>query len=85
MHDGQLDLSGTLSGTKAAWHEQIVLVLEDSAQGGNGTYTSPVCMASDCTFSTSVVPARGEWTVLPQWVKNGDVQSSGDEPGYVDF
>ena len=82
---GKLDLSGTLSGTKTGWHEQIVLVLEDSAQDGNATYTSPVCIASDCTFSTSLVPASGEWTVLPQWIKSGSIQSSGNEPGYINF
>lgn len=85
VNDGKLDLTGTLNDTKSGWHEQIVLVLEDSAQGGNGSYTSPACIASDCTFSTSLVPADGEWTVLPEWVKNGKIQSSGSEPGYVDF
>jgi hypothetical protein len=85
VHDGQLDLAGTLNGTKNGWHEQIVLVLKDSAQDGSGTYTSPVCMTSDCTFSTSLVPASGEWTVLPQWTKTGVTMSSGDEPAYVNF
>ena len=85
VNDGKLDLTGTLNSTKNGWHEQIVLVLEDSSQGGNGSYTSSACIASDCTFSTSLVPADGKWTVLPEWVKNGKVQSSGNEPGYVDF
>ena len=85
VNDGKLDLLGTLNGTRTGWHEQVILTLEDSAQDGNGTYTSPVCMTSDCTFSTSLVPASGEWTVLPQWTKNGSVQSAGDEPSYVHF
>jgi hypothetical protein len=82
---GQLDLTGTLNGTKAGWHEQIVLVLEDSAQDDNATYTSPVCIPAQCTFSTSLVPADGQWTVQPEWIKSGVVQSAGDEPSYVDF
>ncbi|TVZ00555.1 serine/threonine protein kinase [Trebonia kvetii] len=83
--DGKLDLRGTLNGTKAGWHEQIILVLEDSSQHNDGSYTSPVCIASACTFSTSLVPSSGEWTVLPEWAKAGNFQSSGNEPGYVDF
>jgi serine/threonine-protein kinase len=85
ISDGKLDLLGTLNGTKAGWHEQIILVLEDSSQDNDGTYTSPVCIASACTFSTSLVPSSGEWTVLPEWTKAGKFQSSGSEPGYVDF
>ena len=85
INDGQLDLTGTLTGTKTGWHEQIVLVLEDSAQDDEGSYTSPVCIAADCTFSTTLVPASGEWTVLPQWIKSGKIQSSGNEPAYVSF
>ncbi len=85
ISDGKLDLQGTLNGTKAGWHEQIILVLEDSSQDNDGTYTSPVCIASACTFSTSLVPSSGEWTVLPEWTKAGKFQSSGSEPGYVDF
>jgi serine/threonine protein kinase, bacterial len=85
VHDGKLDLRGTLNGTIPGWREQIVLVLEDSQQNSHGSYTSPVCKTADCTFSTSVVPARGEWTVLPEWVRKGSTQSSGDAPGDVKF
>jgi serine/threonine-protein kinase len=85
VNGGKLDLTGTLDGTRTGWHEQIVLVLEDSSQDGNATYTSPVCTAAECTYSTSLVPADGEWTVLPEWIKSGVVQSSGDEPAAVKF
>ena len=85
VNDGQLDLLGTLNGTIPGWREQIVLVLEDGQRNSAGTYTSPVCRTSDCTFSTSVVPASGQWTVLPEWVRKGSTQSSGDEPGDVNF
>jgi hypothetical protein len=85
VHDGKLDLRGTLNGTIPGWHEQIVLVLEDSEQNSAGTYTSPVCTTSDCSFSTSQVPARGQWAVLPEWVRKGTIQSSGNASGYVQF
>ncbi len=85
VHAGKLDLQGTLSGTNAKWSEQVILVLTDSAQGSDGSYTSSVCMTSECSYTVSMVPASGEWTVLPEWSKSGTVQSSGDEPAYVSF
>jgi serine/threonine-protein kinase len=85
VHDGKLDLRGTLNGTIPGWHEQIVLVLKDSEQNSVGTYTSPVCTTSDCSFSTSQVPAKGQWAVLPEWIRKGTIQSSGNASGYVEF
>ena len=85
VHAGKLDLLGTLSGTNAKWSEQVILVLTDSAQDSDGSYTSPVCMTSVCNYTVSMVPASGEWTVLPEWSKSGAVQSAGNEPAYVRF
>ena len=85
VNGGKIELTGTLNGTKKGWREQIILVLEDSAQNAGGIYTSPVCTTSDCTYTTSLVPASGEWTVLPQWARRARTQSSGNEPGYVTF
>jgi hypothetical protein len=87
VHAGKLDLLGKLNGTIPGWREQIILVLQGGEQddAGSGSYTSPVCTTSDCTFSTSLVPARGQWTVLPEWVRKGSTQSSGEAPGYVYF
>jgi hypothetical protein len=85
VNDGKLDLTGMLNGTKNGWKEQIILVLQGSAQDNGRSYTSPVCTTSDCTFTASLVPASGEWTVLPQWVRKGSTQSAGNEPAGVYF
>jgi hypothetical protein len=87
VHNGKLDLRGILDGTIAAWEEQIVLVLKDSAQNDGGYYYSPVCTATDCVFTVAAVPpSRGEWTVLPEWERyNGNYQSAGSEAGFIDF
>jgi hypothetical protein len=86
VHNGKLGLHGILGGTVKAWHEQIVLLLEDAAGNVSGTYYSPVCTTVTCTFTMTTVPADGQWTVLPEWARyGGNIMSSGNEPGYVDF
>jgi hypothetical protein len=86
VHNGRLGLHGVLVGTVKAWHEQIVLLLEDGAGNVAGTYYSPVCATVTCTFTITAAPADGQWTVLPQWARyGGTIMSAGQAPGYVDF
>jgi hypothetical protein len=86
VHNGKLGLHGELNGTVKAWHEQIVLVLEDAAGNVADTYYSPVCTTVTCTFTVTAAPAAGEWTVLPEWARyGGNIMSAGQAPGYVDF
>ena len=86
VHDGTIEAKGLLSPTVAGWDEQINFVLKDSAQGDHGNYTSPVCTATDCVFTTTITPpSAGRWTVLPEWERlDGKYQSAGSEPGFVD-
>ncbi|HTR90980.1 MAG TPA: serine/threonine-protein kinase [Trebonia sp.] len=86
VHNGKLALHGVLDGTVMAWHEQIVLLLEDAAGNVAGTYYSPVCTTVTCTFTMTTVPADGEWTVQPEWARyGGNIMSAGQAPGYVYF
>jgi serine/threonine-protein kinase len=86
VHNGRLALHGVLGPTVTAWHEQIILVLEDGAGNVTDTYYSPVCTTVTCTFTMSTVPAAGQWTVLPEWARyGGNIMSAGNEPAYVDF
>ena len=87
VHDEKLELRGILYSTVADWDEQIVLVLMDSAYTDDGSYYSPVCTATYCEFTVTMVPpSRGEWTVLPEWERyNGDYESAGSDAGFVDF
>jgi serine/threonine-protein kinase len=88
VYDGKLELEGTLSPTVASWDEQLKLVLKNQAQADIGQYTSPVCSASDCTFTIAVTaPSSGDWTVLPEWERydGSYYESDGYEPEYVHF
>ena len=86
MHNGKLALHGILGVTVTAWHEQIILLLEDAAGNVSGTYYSPVCTALTCNFTITTVPADGQWTVQPEWARyGGNIMSSGNDAGYVYF
>ena len=86
VHNGRLALHGVLGATVKAWHEQIILQLEDSAGTVTATYYSPVCTTVSCTFTVTTVPADGQWTVVPEWARyGGNIMSAGGAPGYVDF
>jgi hypothetical protein len=86
VHDGRLGLRGILNGTVTAWAEQIVLELTGSGQHDRGDYISLPCTVSDCTYTVPVLPpSSGKWTVLPEWERYGNAQSTGAEAGFVDF
>jgi serine/threonine-protein kinase len=85
VSNGKLELRGTLNDTVTAWREQVILVLEDSGQNIKGTYTSPACVTTDCTYDLTTVPASGRWTVLPEWAKQGKTQGASTGSGFVDF
>ncbi len=86
VHNGKLALHGILGVTVTAWHEQIILLLEDAAGNVSGTYYSPVCAALTCNFTITTVPADGQWTVQPEWARyGGNIMSSGNDAGYVYF
>jgi hypothetical protein len=80
-------LHGVLGSTVKAWHEQIVLLLEDVAGNVVATYYSPVCTTVTCNFAVTTVPADGQWTAQPQWARYGssNIMSAGQAPAYVDF
>lgn len=77
VDNGQLQLQGTLTGADPTAKEQISLVPKNASGVSDGTYTSAVCTTATCTFSISITPSAGSWSVVPQWLEAGVYESSG--------
>ena len=83
--NGQLQLQGTLTGADPTAKEQVSLTLKNTQGATDGTFTSAECTTATCTFSISITPGAGSWTVVPQWLADGVYESSGASTPAIAF
>jgi serine/threonine protein kinase, bacterial len=82
---GSLQLKGTMSGLSNPSTVRIGLVLKNPEEQDFGSWESPVCTTSTCTFTITTEPSAGSWTVLPKWYLNNSYEGTGHQPPLISY
>jgi serine/threonine protein kinase, bacterial len=83
ISDGSLELEGIMTDLGNPATVRIGLVLKNPEEQDFGSWESPICTSSTCTFTIATEPSAGSWTVLPKWYLNNSYEGTGHQPPLV--